>query len=231
MKLFQTAREMAARSGWAVTTLFIAHRLLSAVSGGNARIVPYALVAQPIGTGAYAAVRDDPLTVIHEADAHDPLANALPRPEAVNTQRWANGAACHVAVVRGSFAGTIWIQRGAYDEDEVRCRYVLAQPQTCVWDFDVYVEPRYRFGRTMARLWKAVDGHLTKQGVRWSFSRISLFNAESMQAHARLGAITTGHAIFLVVGRVELACMTQSPWLSVSWGKRSVPSMALRPPE
>ncbi len=231
MKQLDAARQMAARSGWAVTLLFILHRLLSAVSGGRASIVPYALVAQPIGKGAYAAVRDDPSTVIHQADAQDPLASALPRPPAINQQRWARGAVCHLATVKGAFAGTIWIQRGAYDEDEVRCRYVLSDPGTCVWDFDVYVEPRFRLGRTMGRLWKAVDQELFQQGVRWSFSRISLFNAESLQTHARLGAVRTGYAVFLVMGALQVAWISRKAGLTASWAAASAPSIVLLPPE
>lgn len=230
MKPLQAAREMAARSGWAVTLLFVVHRVLGKLSGGRARIVPYAIVAQPIGAGAYAAVRDDPSTVVCTATAHDPLVAAFPRPAAINARRWANGATCHLVAVKGQFAGTIWIQRGAYDEDEVRCRYVLADPATCVWDFDVFVEPRYRLGRTMGRLWKAVDGELAAQGVKWSFSRISRFNAESMQSHARLGAVVTGHACFLALGGLELGWFSGPPRFSCAWNASRTPIVHLNPP-
>lgn len=231
MKQLAAARQMAARSGWAVTLLFVLHRLLNSVSGGRAGIVPYVLVAQPIGIGAYVAVRDDPSTVVYPADSQDPLASALPRPPAVNQQRWAQGAVCHLAAVKGAFAGTIWIQRGAYDEDEVRCRFVMSNPGTCVWDFDVYVEPRFRLGRTMGRLWKAVDQDLSQQGVRWSFSRISLFNAESLHSHARLGAVKTSYAIFLVLGSLQLAWMSRKAGLTASWNAASTPSIVLIPPD
>jgi len=99
-----------------------------------------------------------------------------------------------------------------------------------VWDFDVFVVPRYRLGRTMARLWKAVDADLSAQGVQWSFSRISLFNAESMNSHARLGAVAVGHAIFLVAGKLQLSFSGQAPFFRLGWSQKHRPVFTLRPP-
>ena len=39
-----------------------------------------AFPAQPVGAGYYAAVRDDPATIVREVHAGDPLISALPRP-------------------------------------------------------------------------------------------------------------------------------------------------------
>lgn len=197
---------MAADSGGSVASLYVLHRLLQALRLG--RVVPYALVAQPIGGDVYRMTRDDPSTLVRRVGADDPVALRFPRPRQVNAVRWAAGADCHVCEIKGEFAGTIWIQHGAYDEDEVRCRFELADPETSVWDFDVYVEPRYRIGRTMARMWKAVDRELAAQGVRWSFSRISVFNAASLRSHARLGAVVVGRATFVEIGPLQLAWCT-----------------------
>lgn len=217
-----------AESGRLVALLYVLHRALQAARIG--RVLPYALVAQPIGHGAYAAVRDDPATVVRLAAPGDALVAQFPRPEAVNLARWSRGAQCHVCTVKGQFAGTIWIQRGRYDEDEVRCEYVLAAPAHSVWDFDVYIEPRRRLGRSLGRLWKAVDAQLAAQGVQWSFSRISLFNAASLTAHARLGTVQVGRAVFVVLGPLQLALASVAPRVHLGWRPGMRPRYRLAPP-
>jgi len=222
-------RAMAAESGASIACLYLLHRLLLALRLG--RVVPYALVAQPIGADVYRATRDDPSTLVRRVGAEDPMALRFPRPPQVNAARWAAGADCHVCEVKNDFAGTIWIQRGAYDEDEVRCRFELVAPETSVWDFDVYVEPRYRVGRTMARMWKAVDRELAAQGIRWSFSRISLFNGASLRAHARLAAVIVGRAIFVQIGPLQLAwCKGTGPAWHASLPGSTGPTVRLDAP-
>jgi len=46
-----------------MAALYTLHRLLSKLSGGRARIVPYAIYAQPLGSASLSSVRDDPETV------------------------------------------------------------------------------------------------------------------------------------------------------------------------
>lgn len=220
-------RALIRERGAPLALLYLVHRVLDRLSQGRARIVPYRLVAQPIGQAI--AVRDDPHSVVRRIAPGDPLAAAFPRPAAVNAARWAAGATCHALTIKGAFAGTIWTQSDAYDEDEVRCRYVLAEPGRSVWDFDVYVEPRHRLGRAMARLWKAVDDDLAARGVRWSFSRISMFNPESMNSHARLGARPVGWVVFFCMGPWQAGLLSQAPWLHFG-GTGRRPQVMLLPP-
>ncbi|MCU0927174.1 MAG: hypothetical protein MUF44_14505, partial [Hydrogenophaga sp.] len=108
--------------------------------------------------------------------------------------------------------------------------YEIADPVTCVWDYDVYVEPRLRLGRAMARLWRAVDDDLAARGVRWSFSRINRFNAASMRAHQRLGAVEIGRVMFSVVGSLQLR-RVGAPTRGACWlpdGPGGVSRVALR---
>jgi hypothetical protein len=195
---------MIQQRGRSVALLYAAHRALGAVTGGHGRIVSYELVAQPIGAGHTNHVRDDPNTQIQLTAPSDAITAAFPRPAHINQARWTQGARCYTAVVKGEFAATLWIQPQRYLEDEVRCDFLMSEPHA-VWDFDVYVAPRYRLGRTLARLWKTVDAQLFSQGVRWTFSRISRFNAESLNAHARLGAVSVGRATFLALGPWQVA--------------------------
>ena len=78
--------------GLGLAAVHVVHRLLLALSGGRARLVPYVLVAQPIGAGAYEAVRDDPGTVVTAVDPDDPSLADIPRPAAVIAARLASGS-------------------------------------------------------------------------------------------------------------------------------------------
>lgn len=211
-------------------SLYLCSRLMERLSGGRVRLVKYHIVAQPVGAGAFSGVRPDAATLISQVGPDSPLLAMFPRPQAIIRQRFAYGAECLVAEVKGSFAGYLWLARAAYDEDEVRCRFDLADPARSVWDFDVYVEPRYRLGRTMARLWQAADERLAAQGVVWTFSRISAFNAESLSAHGRLGIVKCHSLIFVVLGRLQLSLLPQWPFLHMSISDLSPPRIRLALP-
>lgn len=224
--LRRTWQELGPRTG----LLYLLHRLLQAISAGHARVVPYTFYAQPIGRGSVGSVRDDPNAQVDETLPGDEISRCFPRPADVNLQRWQAGSRCFHITVKDQFGGHIWISRDTHNEDEVRCRYVLPGGGTAVWDFDVYVEPRLRMGRTLARLWKAVDADLARQGVRWSFSRISRFNPGSVAAHQRLGAQPVGHATFIVMGQLEAALLPGSLLPQLTWASRNRPEVQLEPP-
>lgn len=195
--------------GWANGSLYILARLLSRLSKGKLRLQMYYIMAQPIGRCTTTPIRADPRIIIDWVEIDDPLRQAFPRPTAVIERRYRTGARCLAASVKGKFAGFIWLQRERYEEDEVRCTYVLRDTHESVWDFDVYVAPEFRWGRTLARLWEAADQRLAAQGVRWSLSRISAFKPESLAAHRRLGAVEIDRLIFFRAGR------SQSTWRGV----------------
>jgi hypothetical protein len=175
-------------------------RALHTLSAGRARIVPYIIVAQPIRP-ATAAMRPDPASHTGLIGADDPITASFPREAHIVQQRFADGARCFVTRHKGEFAGHIWLSSGRHDEDEVRCTYVLPTDPLSVWDFDVFVAERFRHGRTMARMWAAVNESLAREGVAWTFSRISMFNPASLASHRRLGATATQTVVFVVAGR------------------------------
>ncbi len=210
--------------------LYLVDRGLQAISGGRARLIRYHILAQPIGAGVAARLRPDPRTRLEMVPQDDALLAAFPRPVAVIAARYAQGGHCLAATVDGAFAGYLWWQRDRYEEDEVRCSFVLRDPARCVWDYDLYVEPRLRLGRTMARLWQAADERLAAQGVRWSLSRISAFNPGSLTAHARLGTVHCESASFVVIGGLQLALLAQLPYLHLSLRGGARPQLKLGPP-
>lgn len=219
-----------AAGAWA-RWLYRVHRGLQVISGGRASLHVYLLCAQPVPRTAPATMRDDPNTHIALVAADDALVAAFPRPAEVLRQRFANGARCYAATVKQQFAGYIWLAQGHYDEDEVRCRYEMPAAPASVWDFDVYVDPRFRLSRVMSRLWLAVNQALVAQDVRWSFSRISLYNPASVQTHERLGARRVGVAAFLLLGPVQVTLQSGRPYVHAGISVRSVPTIRLRSPE
>ena len=120
------------------------------------------------------------------------------------------------ATVKGKFAGYLWLWRNFYLEDEIRGRYVLADPAPLVWDYDVHVEPEFRLGRTFARLGQAANQHPAAEGIEWSISRISAFNPDSLASHQRFNFKYIASGTFLVMGRYQLSFVTRTPYLHFS---------------
>lgn len=210
-------------------TLYLAANALGRISGGRARIIRYHLVAQPVPQTPNGLLRANGKSAVRHVAKDDPVVAAFPRPPEVIARRFASGATCLVAEVGGRFAGFLWLAHNAYEEDEVRCRYELLPPELCAWDYDVYVEPDFRIGRTFSRLWDAANAHLAERGVRWSLSRISAFNATSLAVHQRLGIRRMSSATFVVLGRWQISLLGQKPTIHVSGGPRR-PILRLSPP-
>lgn len=190
----------------------------------------YVLTAQPVpDEGGLGMGRLE----VREAKAGDPILADLPVNQAVLDYRFDQGAVCLVAVDQTNnqerAVGSIWFCFNAYDEDMVRARFVRRPPEVTAWDFDVYVAPDHRLGRTFARLWSAANDYLRARGVMWSLSRVSAYNVGSLRAHMRLGAREVGRATFLVLGPLQIMWATTKPYVHVSWGK-GVPKVEVRIP-
>jgi len=210
--------------------LYIAAQALSKLSAGRIRLVRYYLVAQPVPTDVEATIRPSDKNTVALALPGDPLVAVFPRPPEVISKRFQDGHQCFVARSGTDFSGFLWLARNAYDEDEVRCRYELGLPAESSWDFDVYVEPRFRIGRTFARLWQTANQHLAGEGVKWSFSRISGFNPGSLLAHGRLGIHRLFSATFVCIGPVQITVVGASPYFHCAFSTGSRPTLRLIPP-
>lgn len=216
------------------TLLFFVARLLHALSGGHIRYIRYHLVAQP----THCAATDQPLRPARPGSGSDIRyrelseldLTALPRPADIIRQRFQRGHRCLVAQSKGQFAGYLWLASGHYDEDEVRCRYLLPDAVPSAWDYDVYVAPAFRIGRTFARLWQEANRSLAEAGVSWCYSRISAFNPESLHAHLRLGSTRLFSANFITLGPWQLMLAGAAPWLHLSLSRTSRPVLRLTSP-
>lgn len=211
--------------------LYCLQQALERLSRGRCRFIRYYLVAQPIPEPFQPTCRPSARDTIRPVTPRDPMVAAFPRPGTVIQQRFANGNVCLCAVSKEEFAGFFWYARRHYDEDEVRCKFLLAAPETSVWDFDVHVEPEYRMGRTFVRLWDAANETLCREGIRWSFSRISAFNPQSLNSHGRMGIRRLHTLNFLCLGKAQVSFMTCRPFFHVSVSERDAPEIFLAPPK
>jgi hypothetical protein len=145
----------------------------------------------------------------------------------VRRARRDQNATCLGAFKKGVLIGYMWFCRGSYDEDEVRCTYVLNAVDESVFDFDFFLFPEHRMGPAFAALWKGAGQFLHNRGIRYTFSRLTRFNVASRRAHQHLGGKIVGRALFLHFGRIEIMIATLSPflWASITGRVR----MILRP--
>ena len=227
---WQALKENWAQLGWMGGSIYSFDIALRRVTDNRARIIQYLFVAQPVPANQSATSRQSQVTQVRKVHRSDPVVALFPRPREVIARRFDSGGTCYVAEVRGEFAGFIWLAFGDYEEDEVRCSYELASPNYCAWDYDIYVEPKYRMGRTFARLWDAANQELAQRGIRWSCSRISSFNKGSVSSHSRLGIRRLFVATFLCIGPIQFALIGAPPFLHFSPGGRSRPVLKLRIP-
>ena len=229
--LFKTFAENLQRLGLVNGCLYMVGRALQRVSRDRVSIVRYYLVAQPVSKEPIAGLRSSSSNSVREVFDSDAVIKEFPRPGSIIAERFNAGYRCYVSEVRGHFAGYIWLAFGGYDEDEVRCRYEFSRPEVCAWDFDVYVKPEFRMGRTFLRLWQTANHDLSSKGVSWSCSRISPFNADSMAAHKRMGLRKLFAATFFCLGPLQVSIVGIRPFLHISFSSASRPTLKLDVPD
>ena len=196
---------------------------------GLGGVVRYYFYAQPVP-----GQPDRPLRMgkqeIRELKAGDPAFADLPLDGGVLEYRFSQGSVCLAVMEEARAVACIWFCFDQYKEDMVRATYRLDPVATTAWDFDVYVAPTHRNGRTFARLWQMGNDYLRNRGVTWSLSRISAYNVPSIMSHERLGARRLGQATFLKLGPFQLMIATLRPYFHVSW-KRGGPGLLVSAPK
>jgi GNAT superfamily N-acetyltransferase len=201
---------------------------LNRVSRGRVRLMRYLFLVQPLSPEPRVAARNAARIPVRMMTAADVAGVAWPVPARVIERRLANGSVSFIAEIRGEFAGYLWIHCGPYEEDEVRCTFVPTPGDTTAWDFDVYVEPRFRTTRVFARLWDTASAHLRERGYLFTASRVAAYNVDSLRAHARLGGAQVGSAIFVTVFGLQLLIAGRTPFVRVTTPGMTTPSLPIR---
>ena len=218
------------RLGPLFSLMYAISRFLRLASAGRIKLFVYHLIAQPVNTLRSLPHHRGRTIEVREAGPDEVAALSLARPPEVIRARYQQQARCLLARMEGRFLGFLWFLVGPYEEDEVRCLFIPTPVGVASWDFDVFVEPSARFGFTFARLWDEANQILSSQGVKWSISRISAFNPESLAAHKRMGSLRIASAGFLSLGSAQIMIATTRPYLDVSLRKGARPVMTLRAP-
>jgi hypothetical protein len=228
MVLIRKFADAADAMGTGNALLYAVSRLLDRAFGGRVRIVKYIFVSQPVVPLATQLPASSGAFKLAFIGPESPLFAEVERPAAVIAARYAQGARCLAATTADhKLAGFLWYVTGAYEEDEVRARFLPEPVGATAWDFDVTILPRYRMGRLFAYLWRRAADELAAAGIKHTLSRISAFNAMSMASHRRLRARTVGKALFLCLGRVQVMTSTVGPRWHLSWRDDQRPLMAI----
>ena len=214
--------------GFTNGVLYLLGRVLQKMSRGHCRLIRYYLVAQPVPAVWVPVCKPSDKDRVTVARGSDAVTAFFPRPPYVIAGRFARQHTCLVATSKDDFSGFLWYANDFYEEDEVHCRFVIDQPTEGVWDYDVHVEPRFRLGRTFARLWDAANMRLSEQGIKWSFSRISAFNSQSLQSHKRMGLQVLAGLTFVCLGPLQLMVSSCSPFINMSWNGLGRPVIRVR---
>lgn len=208
--------------------LYAIDRALSTLSP-RLHLHVYDLMVQPIVDKPLLPRRLNTRFEIREIKAGDPEISRMPvRPEVMEA-RLAQHATCLGAFKNGVFIGYMWFCNPAYDEDEVRCTYLLGPVQESVFDFDFYLFPEHRMGLGFAALWNGANEFLRNRGIRYTFSRLTRFNKASRRAHEHLGWKVVGCALFLQAWNLEIMLATLSPYFHVSTAKANRVELTLVP--
>lgn len=226
----RTIRQDLALFGWRDGCLYLLARALERTTRGRCRLIKYYFAVQPVPEGGPRTAERPAKTRIYEARPDDPIVAQFPRPPEVIAWRFRDGARCFVAELSGTLVGFIWFKHASYEEDEVRCQYVLAPARDIVWEFDVYLDPRFRMSRAFQQLWGAAHEFLRSAGYRWSAGRTSAFNAISLAAHRRLGPQTIAKAVFLLLGPLQVAFFSTSPRFHCGLRATDRPTLIIRAP-
>lgn len=191
----------------------------------------YYFVAQPVPGGALLAPGRGATITVRQLAEHDPALRSLPVDERVVAARFRHNSICFGAFRGEAAIGCLWLCFGGYVEDEVASVFRPWPGDRAAWDFDLYIDPKYRVGFAFARLWDAAYAYLRERGYRWTVSRISAFNAVSLNSHAKLGAVRVGSLLVLRAGGVQVSFSSLRPYVNVGMGAKTMPEYRIAVPD
>jgi len=208
--------------------VYAIHRLLQRISP-SMKLMFHDWMVQPIASEQLLPARFAQRYRTREIGQEDPLIDGMPiRPE-VRISRREQRAICLGTFKNEALVGYIWLSSGSYDEDEARCRYVLTPPNESIFDFDLYILPKYRASLGFAAVWNGTNEYLYRRGVRYSYSRLDHYNRASASAHDHLGWKRVGSAVILKLWQIEVMFSSLFPWFFLTFSDEQRPSITLSP--
>ena len=207
--------------------IYCADRVLQRLSP-KLRLYFYELLEQPIPEEPLLPPRLAKWLELREIHAGAPELAQMPARPDIKASRFRQEAICLAAFLKDEFVGHIWFCFRAYQEDEVRCTFLLPDEKHSVFDFDLYVFPEHRLGLGFVGIWNAANAFLRSRGVHRSYSRLTRFNLASRQAHRRLGARCIGRMLVLQLGKAEFTLATLPPYVHVSLSDSDRAQLKLR---
>jgi hypothetical protein len=208
--------------------LYAADRLLTRLSP-RLRVFVYDLMVQPIPLTPILAPKRVRNLSVRELKSGDPDLSAVVAPPPVQRSRFAQNSVCLATYSKNRLVGYIWLRFESYEEDEVRCTFVVNPAGKAVFDFDLVVLPEYRMGFGFAAVWHCTNEYLRNRGVHYTFSRLTRFNLASRRAHAHLGCKRAGSAVILKLWAVEIIACTLAPYFYLSSSQKFRARMQLHP--
>lgn len=198
--------------------LYAVDRVLQRFSP-NVRLYFYELCVQPLPEEPLLPRRLLGGFEVREIAFGAPEIALMPARPDIKESRFKQNAVCLGAFQRNEFIGHIWFCREAYDEDEVRCTFVLPKGNQSVFSFDLYLFPEHRMGLGFSRMWTGVSEYLRSRSIKFTFSRFTRYNLAARRAHVNLGLQIVGHLVVLRTWRAELMVATVPPYVHLSLGE------------
>ena len=180
------------------------------------RLYVYQMMVQPITDKPLLPQRFARRLQIREIKRGDPEVALMPARPEIKEARFAQNAVCLGAYRDDRFIGYLWFCYGQYEEDEVRCTYLVTPEREAIFDYDLYIFPEHRMGLAFAGIWHGANEYLRARGIRYTFSRLTRFNLASQRAHDHLGWKPVGRTVFLQAGPVQIMCATLWPYVHLS---------------
>lgn len=214
--------------GYPVGLYYLIDTAFSRISS-KLRLLSYDFLVQPISEkplGPRTLVKD---LEIREIERGDPELERMPAQADIIQSRFNQNAICLAAFQKGIAIAYMWLCFRSYQEDEVRCNFVLSPPEASVFDFDFYIYPEHRFGIAFLGLWYGANEYLKERGIKYSFSRLTRTNIASEKAHKHLGIRRVGRALFLKLGDIEMMFSSISPRFHLSLRRDNRVNIQLNP--
>lgn len=207
------------RIGWIGWLAYAADRGLAAISAGRVRLTSLWFYAQPVKQIPAVERRESDRIEIRVVTEHEIPESAFGRPPGAVAERFAHGSICIAATNGTELAGFMWLEFDHLRERLVRCDFVPAPRGKACWDFDLFVAPRYRLGRTFGRLWSHARAYLGERGIETTLSWIAFDNVASRRAHERMGARRVGWALVLGAWKLQIVVASDRPFVDVRYGQ------------